>query len=94
MTTKASTYNVTSNVIGELIVRKNTNIKASMLDSNNILWKLVNDKWVGKRSVWTVKNSACWLEDAMLENIKSWWCGLGEDYNEEFYRPSLVCIVV
>lgn len=80
-------YNTVSNTIGEAIVRGFPNIKGSMLDANNIVWKVIDGKWIGKRSVWTFDRRACWLEDTTLENVKSWWCG-GEnaDYKEVFYR--------
>jgi len=80
-------YNEYSNIIGEAIVRSCLDIKGSMLDANNIVWKIFNGKWIGKRSVWTFDRRACWLEDTTIENVKSWWCG-GEnaDYNEMFYR--------
>lgn len=79
-------YNKFSNVIGEAIVRNCPEIKGSMLDANNIVWKVVDEKWIGKRSVWTFDKRACWLEDTTIDNVKSWWCG-GEnaDYNEVFY---------
>lgn len=76
--------NKISNIICEIIIR---NVGGSFLDSNNILWKLIEDKWIGKRSVWTFDLRACWLEETTIENVKSWWCG-GEyaDYTEVFYR--------
>lgn len=76
-----------SNTIGEAIVRSRPDIKGSMLDANNIVWKVVGGKWVGKRSVWTFDRRACWLEDTTAENVKSWWCG-GENanYDEVFHR--------
>jgi len=80
-------YNEISNIIGEAIVRSCDDIKGSMLDVNNIVWKVVSGKWVGKRSVWTFDRRACWLEDTTLENVKSWWCGSeNANYNEVFYR--------
>lgn len=75
-----------NNTFGEAIVRILKDEKASMLDSNNILWKLVDGEWMGKRSVWTKSNSACWIEDTATENIKSWWCGNDSDYTEIFKR--------
>ena len=74
------TYDPVTNVIGEVIVRS-CGRNASLLDDNNILWKVVNDRWVGKRSVWTFDNRSCWLEETSPENIKSWWCGKDADYN-------------
>lgn len=76
--------NKISNIIGEAFGRT---VGGSFLDSNNILWKLIEDKWIGKRSVLTFDNRVCWLEETTIENVKSWWCG-GEsvDYTEIFYR--------
>ena len=54
------------------------------LDTNNILYKFVDGKWIGKRSVWTYDWIACWLEETKIDNIKSWWCGQDADYNETF----------
>ena len=77
-------YNKITNTFGEALARSFT---CSMLDSNNIIWKLVNDKWIGKRSVWTYDFRACWLEDTTIENVKSWWCGGKDaDYTEIFYN--------
>lgn len=66
------------------IVSKTINRKISLLDRNNILWKCVNDKWIGKRSVWTKDWRVCWLEDSSIDNVKSWWCGENADYTEVF----------
>lgn len=77
-----------SNAFGEVIVRKfGGSIGGSMLDENNIVWKLIDGKWTGKRSVWTFDFRCCWLEDTTIDNVKSWWCG-GKDanYTEIFYR--------
>jgi hypothetical protein len=73
-----------TNVLAEAIVR--TNSKASFLDANNIVWKVIADEWVGKRCVLTFDNRACWLENTAIENIKSWCCGEDADYLETFYR--------
>jgi hypothetical protein len=77
-------YDIHTNRLGEALVKWGGE-KASMLDANNIVWKIVDGKWMGKRSVWTKDNRACWLEDTTKDNVKSWWCG-GEhaDYNEIF----------
>lgn len=56
------------------------------LDSDNILWKIVDGKWIGKRSVWTFDFRACWLEDTTVDNVKTWWCGKDSDYSEIFKR--------
>ncbi len=55
-----------------------------LLDSDNILYKKINDEWIGKRSVWTFNYRSCWLEDTTQDNIKTFWCGKGSDYNEIF----------
>lgn len=73
-----------SNKLGSLFC-KNLE-KSSFLDSNNIVWKWVDDNWIGKRSVWTFDFCACWLEDTTINNVKSWWCdGKDADYMEIFY---------
>jgi len=79
--------NIIGNIIGESFARV---LKCCFLDSDNILWKLVGDNWIGKRSIWTKDNRCCWLEDTTLENIKSYWCG-GEnaDYTEIFKRKTI-----
>ena len=60
----------------------------SFLDANNILWKIIDGNCIGKRSVWTFDNRACWVEDTELNNIKSWWCGENENYKEQFYMEN------
>ena len=81
-------YDILNN-IGESIIRSFPEIKGSMLDSNNILWKIVNNEWIGKRSVWTFDMRACWIEETDIKNIKTWWCGEESDYYEIFYRNEL-----
>ena len=57
----------------------------SYLDGNNIVWKLIDGQWIGKRSVWTFDWRCCWLEETTFDNVKSWWCGgIDADYNEVF----------
>lgn len=77
------TFNQKSNIICEAIIRS---IGGTFLDKNNIVWKLIDGEWIGKRSVWTYDFRACWLEDTTNENVKSWWCGKDSDYNEIFTR--------
>lgn len=77
---------VFTNILSECVVRSHPAINGCMLDKKNIVWKVVGDKWIGKRSVWTYDNRACWLEDTVKENVKEWWCGEDSDYNEIFYR--------
>ena len=55
------------------------------LDSDNKIWKIIDGKAIGKRSVWTKDWRSCWLEDTTIDNVKSWWCGGADaDYNEIF----------
>ena len=77
---------IVNNIVAEKIIRY-ISPSSVYLDSNNILWRLVDDNMIGKRNVWTFDKRACWLEQTTKENIKSWWCG-GEnaDYNEIFYK--------
>ena len=79
-------YNNCSNVVGELI-NKILGGKCCFLDKNNIVWKLINDEWIGKRSVWTKDWRSCWIEDTTIDNVKTWWCGGKDaDYTEVFKR--------
>jgi hypothetical protein len=78
-------YNKTTNILCESFVKR-LGDSSSMLDGNNIVWKFINNEWIGKRSVWTFDFSACWLEDTTIDNVKSWWCGKDEDYKEIFKR--------
>ena len=79
-------YNEFSNKIGEITVRYFSDLKVSMLDGNNLVWKIVDGIWIGKRSVYTFDRRALWLEDTTVDNIKSWWCGQNADYLEKFYH--------
>ena len=57
------------------------------LDRKNFLWKLIDNKWIGKRSVVTIEGSVCWLEETRIEMVRSWWCGGKDaDYEEIFTR--------
>ena len=78
-------YDINTNILCEALV-KLAGEKTSMLDANNMVWKIVNGKWMGRRSVWTKDNRACWLQDTTIENVKTWWCGEESDYNEIFTR--------
>lgn len=51
-----------------------------------ILWKRIDEKWIGKRYVQTKGLSSKWLEEVNKEDIKTWPCGEGADYNEIFYK--------
>lgn len=75
---------IKDNKITELMVRV-WGVDCSILDKNNIVWKIIEGKWIGKRSVWTFDFRACWLEDTTIENVKSFWCGGKDaDYTEIF----------
>lgn len=76
-------YDKLSNAFAEGIIRTTG---GTLLDANNIIWKVVKDKWLGKRSVLTSDNRDCWLEDTETDNVKLWRCGKDADYNEIFYR--------
>ena len=77
--------NILSNTIGETFIRV-FGCGSTYLDSENILWKLVNDKLIGKRSVWNKDYSASWLEDTKPQLIDKYWCGEDADYSEIFTR--------
>ena len=80
-------YDKTSNIFCEAFVRT---VGCCMLDANNVVWKLIDGKWIGKRSVWTYDFRSCWLEDTTINNVKSWWCGGKDaDYTEIFYRDEM-----
>lgn len=57
---------------------------ATVLDSDNILWKNIDGNIIGKRSVWTKSFKSCWIDECKKEDIKSYWCGEDADYNETF----------
>ena len=73
-----------SNKLAESIVRCfESKEKCSYLDGDKIVWKLIDNKWIGKRSVWTFDFKSCWLEDTTVDNVKSWWAGgIEADYNK------------
>ena len=76
--------NLNNNIICEKIIRKSG---GWLLDEDNILWKIIDGKWIGKRSVYTFDLQACWLEDTNEENIRNWWCGgKNANYTEIFNR--------
>jgi hypothetical protein len=78
---------VITNIFCEAIVMA---VGGYMLDANNIVWKVIDGKWIGKRSVWTFDFRSCWLEDTTIYNVKSWWCGGKDaDYTEIFYRDEM-----
>lgn len=74
-----------TNKLAQLYIKSN-NIKhiSSFLDKDNILWRYIDDVWVGRRSVWTKDFRAVWLDEVSLQDIKSYWCGDTADYNEQF----------
>lgn len=77
--------NKLSNTIGQAFVMV-FGESASFLDSDNILWKMVEDNWIGKRSVWTKDYRAVWIEETEKENIEKYWCGKESNYSEVFTR--------
>ena len=42
------------------------------LDCNNILYKKVNDEWIGKRSVYTHTLRAVWIDEATEEETRDY----------------------
>lgn len=75
-----------TNMLGEVICRESPELNPSFLDSDNILWKVVDGEWIGKRSVFTHDFRACWLEECKEKDVKSWWCGKDSNYSETFKR--------
>lgn len=73
----------------DLFREKDKSHNPAILDGKDILWKFINGKWVGKRSVFTRENSVEWLENTTPEKIKWWTCGVDADYNETFNRSWL-----
>lgn len=75
------------NNIEHIIAREFTKtlIGASYQDKNNILWKYIDDVFIGKRSVFCNDLSYAWLGDVNTSNIRSWLCGIDSDYEEIFY---------
>jgi hypothetical protein len=59
-----------------------------VLDKDNILWKHINGKFIGKRAIQTTKNRSVWLDQVDDEGyeIKAWLCGKDNDYNEIFTK--------
>jgi len=57
---------------------------SSLLDGNNVNWKVINGEIIGKRAVWTHDFRVCWLEDTTIENVKVFWHGKKANYQEEF----------
>ena len=81
-----------SNFIASILCKLDKE-KFSFLDSKNILWKWINDEWIGKRSVYTFDCKASWLEDVKEEEVRSWWCeGKHADYNEIFIKTKILDI--
>ena len=75
-----------SNILGQTFAQV---CKSSYLDSKTILWKWIDDKWIGKRSVYTFDLAAKWIEDTSEENIKKYWCGIDADYTEIFTKENI-----
>ena len=69
------------------ILESNKDSKPSYLDRNNVLWVLIDNKLIGKRSVCTSTFSVRWIEDVREgEVIKSYPCGKDADYEEIFIK--------
>jgi hypothetical protein len=61
-------------------------MKVTLLDKNNILWKVIDGKCIGKCSVYTFDLRTCWLEDVKENEIKEWLCGKDADYTKEYFK--------
>jgi hypothetical protein len=59
---------------------------AAVLDQNNILWRFVDGRYIGKRQVTIFGNGFCWLENTTKDNVKYWPHGEDADYSQIFYR--------
>jgi hypothetical protein len=57
---------------------------ARYLDKDKILYRKVNNVWIGKRSVYTYDLRALWLEETTEDKVRNWWHGKDADYNELF----------
>jgi hypothetical protein len=69
------------------LLEKGRNLKLSYLDKDRVLWFLIDDKLIGKRSVYTNTYASRWIEDVRDgETIKSYPCGKDADYNETFIK--------
>jgi hypothetical protein len=75
-----------TNALAESLIKE---VGGCFLDSDNILWKNIDGKWTGKRSVFTFELSAKWLEETSLDKIKIWWCGKDADYKEVFHKQTI-----
>lgn len=62
----------------------------SFLDANKVIWRILNNNWVGKRSVFTADGKVCWLEETKPENVKAYWCGNTADYKETFTKDLFI----
>ena len=59
------------------------------LDSNNILWKYKDNKYIGKRAIQTKDLRQVWIEDVNKEDIKSYMSGKEADYKEIFTQINI-----
>lgn len=69
--------------IDEAIIRL---LGGTILDDNNIVWKIIDNKLTGKRAVFTKDYRFCWLEDTTEDNIKTWYHSKNLNHNEIFIR--------
>jgi hypothetical protein len=61
--------------------------KGCVQDENDIVWKIIDGVWMGKRSVGTFDRRRCWLQDTTIDNIKTWGQNAkNADYSENFYK--------
>lgn len=64
------------------IFQKDSEKQVSFVDKNNIVWKMIDGKKVGKRAIQTKDLKTCWLEDTTVDNVKLYLHGEDADYNE------------
>ena len=65
-----------NNIIASVICKKDNN--SSFLDSNNIVWKWINNEWIGKRAVQTFDLRTCWLEETSID--RALWAVLDNEW--------------
>lgn len=73
----------------DVIIKTYLNKGALFLDSNNILWKYKDNKYIGKRAIQTKDLRQVWIEDVNKEDIKSYMSGEYADYNEIFTKLNI-----
>lgn len=73
----------------DIIIKTYLQKGSLFLDSNNILWKYKDDKYIGKRAIQTKDLRQVWLEDVNKKDIKSYMSGEDADYNEIFTKINI-----